>query len=52
MKVQEGFNMAGKPNKKYSAEFKKEAVEKYLRGEIGGLITACRAAQTGLKILT
>ena len=34
--------MAGKPNKKYSAEFKKEAVEKYLRGEIGGLIIATR----------
>ena len=34
--------MAGKPNNKYSPEFKKEAVEKYLRGEIGGLIMATR----------
>lgn len=36
MKVQEGFNMAGKPNNKYSPEFKKEAVEKYLSGKYGG----------------
>ena len=28
--------MAGKPNKKYSPEFKKEAVEKYLSGLYGG----------------
>lgn len=28
--------MTGKPNKKYSAEFKKEAVEKYLSGLYGG----------------
>jgi len=36
MKVQEDFNMTGKPNKKYSPEFKKEAVEKYLSGLYGG----------------
>ncbi len=34
--------MAGKPNNKYSPEFKKEAVEKYLRGEIGGIKTAAK----------
>ena len=34
--------MAGKPNNKYSYEFKKEAVEKYLGGEIGGLTNAAR----------
>jgi transposase-like protein len=34
--------MAGKPNNKYSYEFKKEAVEKYLSGEIGGLTIAVR----------
>ena len=28
--------MAGKPNNKYSYEFKKEAVEKYLSGRYGG----------------
>ncbi len=28
--------MAGKPNNKYSPEFKKEAVEKYLSGQYGG----------------
>ena len=28
--------MTGKPNKKYSPEFKKEAVEKYLSGLYGG----------------
>ena len=28
--------MAGKPNNKYSPEFKKEAAEKYLSGEYGG----------------
>ena len=35
--------MAGKPNNKYSPEFKKEAVEKYLSGEIGGMENATRA---------
>ena len=34
--------MAGKPNNKYSYEFKKEAVEKYLSGEIGGQTVAVR----------
>ena len=34
--------MAGKPNNKYSPEFKKEAVEKFLNGEIGGLEMAAR----------
>ena len=34
--------MAGKPNKKYTPEFKKEAVEKYLSGELGGMTTATR----------
>ena len=34
--------MAGKPNNKYSPEFKKEAVEKYLNGEIGGMEIATR----------
>ena len=34
--------MAGKPNNKYSYEFKKEAVEKYLSGEIGGQTVAAR----------
>ena len=34
--------MAGKPNNKYSPEFKKEAVEKYLSGKIGGLEAASR----------
>ena len=28
--------MAGKPNNKYSYEFKKEAVEKYFTGQYGG----------------
>ena len=28
--------MAGKPNNKYSPEFKKEAAEKYLSGKYGG----------------
>ena len=31
-----GFKMAGKPNNKYSPEFKKEAAEKYLSGKYGG----------------
>ena len=34
--------MAGKPNNKYSPEFKKEAVEKYLSGELGGMTSAVR----------
>ncbi len=34
--------MAGKPNNKYSPEFKKEAVEKFLTGKIGGLEIAAR----------
>ena len=34
--------MTGRPNNKYSPEFKKEAVEKYLSGEIGGLMLAAR----------
>ena len=34
--------MAGKPNNKYSPEFKKEAVEKYLSGELGGQTIAAR----------
>ena len=34
--------MAGKPNNKYSYEFKKEAVEKYLSGELGGMTAATR----------
>ena len=34
--------MAGKPNNKYSPEFKKEAVEKYLSGETGGIRTAAK----------
>ena len=34
--------MAGKPNNKYSYEFKKEAVEKYLSGELGGCTNAAR----------
>ena len=34
--------MAGKPNNKYSPEFKKEAVEKYLSGELGGLTISAR----------
>ena len=32
----------GRKNNKYSYEFKKEAVEKYLSGEIGGLVIAAR----------
>ena len=41
--------MAGKPNNKYSPEFKKEAVEKYLNGEIGGMEISGlgKALQTG-----
>ena len=34
--------MSGKPNNKYSPEFKKEAVEKYLSGELGGMTAATR----------
>ena len=34
--------MAGKPNNKYSYEFKKKAVEEYLSGQIGGCTTAAR----------
>ena len=34
--------MAGKPNNKYSPEFKKMAVEKYLSRKIGGLTIAAR----------
>ena len=37
----------GRTNKKYSYEFKKEAVEKYLSGEIGGCTIAAR--QLGLR---
>ena len=32
----------GRKNNKYSPEFKKEAVERYLSGELGGLTTAVR----------
>ena len=39
--------MAGKPNNKYSPEFKKEAVEKYLSGELGGMRVASR--ELGLR---
>ncbi len=39
--------MTGKPNNKYSPEFKKEAVEKYLSGELGGMIVASR--ELGLR---
>ncbi len=34
--------MAGKPNNKYSPEFKKEAVEKYLSGKLGGIEIVAR----------
>ncbi len=34
--------MAGKPNNRYSYDFKKEAVEKYLGGKIGGYTIASR----------
>ncbi len=37
----------GTKQQKYSPEFKKEAVEKYLRGELGGMTTATR--KLGLK---
>ena len=37
----------GRKNRKYSPEFKKEAVEKYLSGELGGMTTAC--GKLGLK---
>ena len=39
--------MAGKPNNKYSPEFKKKAVEKYLNGELGSMAYASR--QLGLR---
>ena len=42
--------MAGKPNNKYSPEFKKNAVERYLSGELGGYI--CAARTLGLKSKT
>ncbi len=42
--------MAGKPNIKYSAEFKKEAVEKYLSGRYGGYINLAR--ELGLRSKT
>ena len=32
----------GRKNNKYTPEFKKEAVEKYLSGELGGCTTAAR----------
>ena len=34
--------MAGKPNNKYSYEFKIEAVEKYLSGKLGGCVMAVK----------
>ncbi|MBR3227323.1 MAG: transposase [Erysipelotrichaceae bacterium] len=37
----------GRENNKYSPEFKKDAVERYLNGELGGLKTASR--KLGLK---
>lgn len=37
----------GRKNNKYSYEFKKEAVEKYLSGELGGMTFATR--KLGLK---
>ena len=39
--------MARKPNNNYSYEFKKEAVEKYLSGKIGGCTIASR--ELGLR---
>ena len=39
--------MAGKPDNKYSPEFKKKAVEKYLNGELGSMAYASR--QLGRK---
>ena len=39
--------MAGRTNNKYSPEFKKEAVEKYLNGELGSMAYASR--QLGLR---
>ncbi|MBQ2685939.1 MAG: transposase [Erysipelotrichaceae bacterium] len=39
--------MAGRTNNKYSPEFKKEAVEKYLSGELGGMSVASR--ELGLR---
>ncbi len=45
MKVQEVFSFMGKTgrtNNKYSPEFKKDAVERYLSGELGGMTNAVR----------
>ena len=45
--------MAGKPNNKYSPEFKKEAVEKYLNGRVGrndDRCTTIRPTITHLKM--
>ena len=42
--------MAGKPNNRYSYEFKKEAVERYLSGELGG--QAAAAGKLGLRSKT
>ena len=39
--------MGGKPNNKYSYEFKKEAVEKYFTGQYGGYDIL--SAQLGLR---
>ena len=48
--------MAGKPNNKYSYEFKKKAVEKYLSGELGGMTVASRKlglrSKSQLKVWT
>ncbi len=42
--------MAGQPNRHYSPEFKKEAVEKYLSGQYGGYIHLAR--ELGLRSKT
>ena len=45
MKVQEVFSFMGKTGRKnnvYSPEFKKEAVERYLSGKLGGMTSAVR----------
>lgn len=45
MKVQEVFLFMGKTgrtNNRYSPEFKKDAVERYLNGELGGMTAAVR----------
>ena len=42
--------MAGRPNNKYSYEFKKEAVEKYLNGQRGGYTSLAR--ELGLRSRT